>query len=205
MANLSSPTDIAKQIFSTPARDPCSICIIPYSQVYDEDEASLNFEILITIYLEGLMNICEVLKQEYLEEHPHLNFNLNDSELYASIYNKITIDDLKFPNPWLKSFGFALCIDEYIQDPDLDPNLDTETDIHTVRYFNEHIKPKSYCRILLSFDPKDIYHFRRTNNHKLYTFILNGDYNPTNKLEDIFAILSKDDKMYRIGFRVYKL
>jgi len=201
MANLSSPIDIAKHIFSTPPRDPCSICIIPYSQVYDEDEASLNFEILITIYLEGLMNICEVLKQEYLEENP--DNKLTDSQIYANIYNKIALDDLKFPNPWLKSFGFALCVDEYIQD--LDADLDADTNIHTVRYFNEYIKPKSYCRILLSFDPKDKYHFIRNNNANLYTFILNGDYTTTNKLEDIFAILSKDDKMYRIGFRVYKL
>ena len=53
-----SPADVAQKLFQSQPGEPCSRCILPHSQSYDNDAASFNFEILLTIYLEGFMNIC---------------------------------------------------------------------------------------------------------------------------------------------------
>ena len=65
-----SPEQLAKKIFSKKPANPCSICIIPYSESHDNDAASFNFEILLTIYLEGFMNILEVIKSNHLSINP---------------------------------------------------------------------------------------------------------------------------------------
>jgi hypothetical protein len=186
----SSPQDIAKMIFKSPPREPNSIQIVSYSKVYDEDETSLNFEIFITIYLEGFMNILQVIRDSYIDEGGSYG-DKDDLDIYKSVYADINIDDLRFPNEWFKSFGYKINISEY--SPENQEELDN---------FKENIKPNSYCRILLSFEPRDQLYFIKNNNSNLYTFVLNGDYKITNKLENIFAILSKDDKFYKISFAV---
>lgn len=186
ISNISAPSgtpeEIAKMLFSNKPDDPCSRCIIPYSEGAEEiqtvDKVSFNFEILLTIYLEGLMNIMDVIKQ--------------NNELVADmdIYNNLSMSDLKFPDPWFKSFGYSISVTEYGAD--------------RRREFNNKIKPFSYCRIILSFDPKDRTVFIMKNITKKYHFLLSSNYRPTNVMEDMYAVLTKNDVSYVIKFFNYR-
>lgn len=185
-SQYTSPEQLAKQLFSKKAADPCSFCILPYSESYDNDVASFQFEILLTIYLEGLMNILDVIKNHHYT-HYASDINKKDYEIEYEIYKNITIDDLKFPEPWFRSFGYNINITKYGPDDK--------------REFNNKIKPSSYCRILLMFDPKDRMHFLMKGIKKRYTFILSASYQPTKNLENIYTILDKGNEFYKISFR----
>ena len=173
-----SPEDLAKQLFSKEPESPCSKQILTYSAKSDPDATSFVFEILLTIYLEGFMNILDVIKQNSAGED-------NDISMNQQAYKNMDINDLQFPEPWFKSFGFSINIKEYTRE-------------NTKEI--DKLKSLSYCRILLSFDSKDIFYFLTRKIDKKYTFILSGSYRPTNKLEKIYALLSKDDKLYQISF-----
>lgn len=185
-AESGSPEQIAKQLYSKKPGDSCSICLLPYSESLDNDAASFNFEILLTIYFEGFMNILDVIKLNYLSENM-IDNNIKDFEIDNKLYKNTTIDDLKSPEPWFRSFGYTIIITEYGPE--------------SKREFNNKIKPLSYCRALLSFDPKDRLQFLIKGIPSRYTFILNGSYKPTSDLEKIYAILSKNDNYYKISFK----
>lgn len=192
-AESGSPEQLAEQLFRKKPGDSCTLCILPYSENQDNDAASFNFEILLTIYLEGLMNIFDVIKQNYISQSLKDTSKTRDDELeYKLFKNHITIDDLKFPDPWFKSFGYTINITEYGPENE--------------REFNKKIKPLSYCRVLFSFDRKDKIQFLMKGISKKYTFILNGSYKPINDLEKIYATLSKgDQKFYKVSFKPYRL
>ena len=103
------------------------------------------------------------------------------------------MDDLYFPDPWFKSFGFAVVVEEF------DSNKTSK------KVVNNIIKPDMYCRILLAFDPKERLKFIMENITEKYHFILNSGYKQTNKIEKIYAFLSKDDKFYKISFKEFKI
>ena len=62
-----TPAEIAKKLFSDVPGDKCSQFIIPYdaNNEIDTDDAcdiiSFNFEILLTIYFEGIIYILNLL------------------------------------------------------------------------------------------------------------------------------------------------
>jgi hypothetical protein len=183
-ARMTTPEDLARQLFNEQPGEPCSKQILPYTKTYDEDDKlTFIFEILITIYLEGFMNIMEILKETNKEEFK----NIKDNEKDYQIYKNITLDDLNFPQPWFNSFGFKIIITEY--------------DRNNRKEYKRNVKPFSYCRILLSFDPQDRIQFILKNIQNKYHFILNASYKTSKNLEDIFATLSKGDKFYKISFK----
>ncbi|AYV80961.1 MAG: hypothetical protein Harvfovirus11_23 [Harvfovirus sp.] len=178
-AESKSPEQLAAEIFSTTPQNPCSICILPYSPDQENDAISFNFEILLTIYLEGFMNILDVIKQSHLSQNPK-DSEKKPYEIENLIYTQITMEDLKFPEPWFKSFGYTIELTEYTK-----------------------IKPGSYCKILLSFDPKDRINFLMKDIKTRYHFILNKTYKPTNDITKIYALLSKNNKFFKISFKPY--
>lgn len=182
-APMTTPEELARKLFNEDPGEPCSKHIFPYSKNLDEDNASFIFEILITIYLEGFMNIMQLLKETNKDKF----INMTDSEKNYKIYKDITLDDLNFPQPWFNSFGFKIIITEYGKDKR--------------KIYKRDVKPFSYCRILLSFDPKDKIQFILKNIQNKYHFILNANYRATDNLENVYAILSKDDKFYKISFK----
>lgn len=178
-----TPADVARRLFSEMPSAPNTKCILPQSDLYvnlneDNDETSFNFELLLTIYMEGFMNIMEMMKPTDSDS------SKKDYEMENDIYKNVTIDDLKFPDPWFRSFGYTIVVQEYQYIP---KQLDM-------------IKPLSYCRILLSFDPNDRIHFIMNNISTKYHFILNNTYVKTNILSKIFTLLIKEDKFYKISF-----
>lgn len=178
-AEEGSPEQLAAQIFSSSPKDPCSICILPYSNTIDNDALTFNFEILLTIYLEGFMNILDVIKYKHLQDNPK-DSERKSYELENDIYNRVTLEDLKFPEPWFRSFGYTIQIDEF-------RGID-----------------RSYCRILLSFDPKDRINFLMKDLKQRYHFVLNKKYRKVSDMENIYTVLVKDKKYFRISFRIYK-
>ena len=185
-----SPEELAKMIFAQTPGDPCSKCILPCSDgEMDNDTVSFCFEILLTIYLEGLMYILDIIKSSH-----SIGDNKKDYEIENEVYKTVKLDDLQFPDPWFKSFGYSINIEEI--------NISSN---NLKKDYNNRIKPNSYCRILLSFDPNDRLQFVLKSIENKYHFILNSSYKKTNKLESIYALLSKDDKFYKISFKEFKL
>lgn len=182
-----SPEELAKQLFSKSPGNPCSVGILPYSASHDNDATSFNFEILLTIYLEGFMNILDVKKQCSASPNPGREY-----EVENEIYKTVSLEDLRFPEPWFQSFGYTIEVTEY------------KNDKQGKREFKNMVRPGSYCRILLGFDPRDRLHFLMKGLTTRYHFILNGGFRPTDRIEDMYATLDKGDYFYRISFREFR-
>ena len=183
-----TPAEIAKKLFSDVPGDKCSKIIIPYdaNNEIDTDDAcdiiSFNFEILLTIYFEGIIYILNLL----------LNEPSNKKTEYE-IYKNFTLNEFQFLEPWFNSFGFSVSVSEY------------KSDSKSKQFVNNQLKPAMYCRTLLSFDPKDKPMFFIKSITEKYHFILNSSYKKTNNYNNIFTILSKDDKFYKISFTDIRL
>ena len=108
----------------------------------------------------------------------------------------MTADDLLFPNPWFKSFGYSINLNVYNV-----YGTNSETDKKEVN----KLKSRSYCKIMLSFDDKDKLMFIMKNITNRYHFILNAGYKKTNKLEEIYTVLSKGDLFFKISFKEFKM
>ena len=173
-AETLSPEELAKKLFSSPPADPCALNIIPYSENYDDDAVSFNFELLITIYLEGFMNMLDALK--------------NNGKSESEIYNAMNAEDFNFPHPWFKSFSYSINVVVY------------GSEEFDKKEFNK-IKSKSYCKIILALNENDKLMFIMKNISNRYHFILNSGFKKTNKLEDIYAVLSKGDNFFKISFK----
>lgn len=171
-----TPEELAKKLFSAPPAEPCTQSILPHCDHQDNDVTSFNFEILLTIYLEGFMNMLDALKNSEKSEN--------------EIYNNMNSEDFNFPDPWFKSFGYSVNVVVYGSD-DLDK-----------KEFNK-IKSKSYCKIILALNENDKLMFIMKNIQNRYHFILNSGYKKTNKLEEIFAVLSKGNNFYQISFKKF--
>ena len=84
-----SPESIARLIFSSTAKEKCSC------QLFSDNDINCIdlFEILLTIFMEGLEHFCTDLSK----------FNIND----------LTLDNLNYLNPWFESIGFTIKTYEY--------------------------------------------------------------------------------------------
>ena len=150
----------------------------------DNDQTSLLFEILITFYMEG------VLDGHRLYEMLKINKVITDYTKKIDV-SKITKENLLLCEPWLKSLGFILFVEEY--------------------KINEYNMDNSeYCKILLKDNPKDKNFFLSKNISKPYHFVLFANYKSTNKIENMKCLFykpkdifdSKDsDKIFTIKFK----
>jgi hypothetical protein len=178
---LLMPKDIATNLFNHSPKDPCTIELLKYSKNYDPDTTSLNFEILLTIYLEGFMHILEAIKT-------------NENKSYQDIFQNITHEDLLFPDKWFQSFSHKIVVKEYdIRDENDNNNLNT------------HVRKFSYCRIILQFDNRSEPYFQKKNITEKYHFILNAEYKKTKNIEEIYALLTKGKFVYKIFFKEYRV
>ena len=93
-----TPEELAQMLFSSSPSRPGSIYILPADQ-NDPDLLTYNFEILITVYMEGLFNIIAVKG--------------GDLSNIENIYNAVTQEDLEFIDPWFQGFGYKLTVIEH--------------------------------------------------------------------------------------------
>jgi hypothetical protein len=172
-----SPKEIASSLFNHDPQNPSSIELIKYSEKYDPDVTSLNFEILLTIYIEGLMYILDAITN-------------SENRTEKDVFRTITYDDLMFPNPWFNSFSHKIVVKEYnIREEGTNDNLNT------------NVRPFSYCRILLRFDDRSDWYFEQKGITEKYHFILNAGYKKTKNIDEIYALLSKGNSVYKIYFK----
>jgi hypothetical protein len=174
-----SPENLAKYIFSQSPSDLCTKQLLPFGGENEPDQLGFVFEILITIYLEGLLCIMDTMKAGISEANP----NLSEEEIEFQIYNNLTIEDLQFPEPWMKSIGYNLSV--------------TSMDLDTFK----KDPTKYYCRTIFKFNPGDQYYFNEQDIPNRYHFLQNRSYTPMSNLQDITAIIIKDNTVFFINFK----
>ena len=145
------------------------------------DKVAVEFEILITIYLEMIFGWFKLL---YLTE----NNNINNFKLDLS---QIKLEDLEEPyREKLKLLGYYLSLEE-ITDMD----------------YYEYIKDDSYCRIALRDLDSDYGFFllnqKNIDPEKRFHFILNSKYPKFADLRHIFALVKINKVVYKINFVKY--
>lgn len=185
-----SPEELASFLFDDLPVDPCSLSLLPYSHNIDKDQVSFLFEILITIYMEGIL-------------HGHRLYEMLSSKTQISENNypvkpKIIIDDFQLNNlmlcdKWLQSLGYHLIIQEYESD-------------------NYKFDDNEYCKIILKDNPNDQQIFNQKKINKPYHFVMFRAYKATNKLQNIKAVLYKPkndnnskDKIFTVKFNPFNI
>jgi hypothetical protein len=155
------------------------IGFLEQGEINDKLEATaIEFEILITIYLEMVIGWYKLL---YLMENP-------DGPEFKLDLTNIKIDDLT--NPFKEKMlvlGYILNVTEF-------KNLE----------IYEEFKKKSYCRVALRNLKEDegffIMNKKNIPNDKLYHFILNSNFKSVYNLREIYAIIKINNIGYKINF-----
>ena len=148
-------------------------------EINDKLEAkTIEFEILITIYMEMIIGWYKLL---YLMENP-------DGPEFKLDLTNIKEEDLT--NPFKEKIlvlGYLLNITEF-------KNLD----------IYEEFKKKSYCRVALRNLKEDegffIMNKKNISNDKMYHFILNSKFISSLNLRDIYAVIKINNVGYKISF-----
>jgi hypothetical protein len=157
----STPEDVARQLFSREPMAPNSCQILAYDSGGD---MTYIFEVLNIILLEG-MNIVSN------------GFNNID-------FNNLTCEHISSMNPWFRSLGFKINVDEYNNKDDRE-------------LFKEY-----YCRIVIRACDEMFFKIKRIN--KSYHFVLGGDYLDMNRqktnLKDLYCIFNHSNKTFKISF-----
>jgi hypothetical protein len=155
------------------------IGFLDQGEINDKLEATtIEFEILITIYLEMIIGWYKLL---YLMENP-------DGPEFKLNLDNIAVDDLI--NPFKEKMlvlGYILSVTEF-------KNLE----------IYEEFKKKSYCRVALRDLKEDngffIMNRKNIPNDKLYHFILNSNYKESLNLREIYAVIKINKIGYKINF-----
>ena len=148
-------------------------------QINDKLEATtIGFEILITIYMEMVINWYKLL---YIME-------TSDDKGFKLDLTNVTIDDLLNPfKEKIQTLGYILSITEF----------------KNLQIYDE-FKKKCYCRIALRGLPEDNGFFetqkKNISSDKLYHFILNSNYKETTEIRNIFAVIKINNVGYKINF-----
>lgn len=186
-----SPIELAYKLFSEPPKDSKS-CEINIELIDDtatsSDSFKILFEILITIYCEGMMHFSKLL-----DVLNHQDVELNNNNYDDIDPNDIDLEKLSFLKSWFSSIGYHVFIDE-----------DTEDE------YNDY-KANHYCKIILLNNPEDTGFFIYRNLDLPYHMMLNStnQLDDNYKLEDLYAIIKKPKsngetaKIYSIRF--YKI
>lgn len=153
------PEELAEIIFSNLPQATNSISLLP--QV--NEEMNLNsgnneyityiFEILITIFMEGLMDSKRLLEMVINDKF------IDKTENEYLNYYDINIDVLVFLEQWFKSFGYFVNIREYESNDEID-------------------NQNRYCEIILKSNPhqKGLFIYKKILD-KEYHFTLNSNFN----------------------------
>lgn len=185
-----SPYELADKLYNKKPQQPGSLRMLPcYDDMYD-DEVSLLFEMLITIYMEGIIDGHKLYQILTTKEDPQANIGLQSINVY-----EIINEQLLLCAPWFSSLGYILFVNEYRAD--------------------EYVfDGGEYCKIILKDNPQDKNYFTSNNIDKSYHFILYRNYNVTDNIEDIKAIfhrpknpndLNDYNKIYTIKFKPLRI
>jgi hypothetical protein len=170
------------------------------------------FEMILEFYISGIIHHIKLetinqAKTQGLEIDNDIIKELIKNNLYDYIdFSKVNDEFLNLPEKWMNSVGFFLFISEEDYDVYLENVKDDE-------FTKEYIYSNHYCKIILESNPKDQLYFYYKDIKKPYHYLLNNDFDKSkiNKIEDIYALLIKNDnndnkknKVYRINFKEIK-
>lgn len=176
-----SPEDISDFIFYELPADPCTINIIPITFVEENQPIAMVFEILITIYMEAILDAERLYIM--LQSKQHIPKDMEPKSINMDGLNS---DTFLLCEPWFRSFGFAISINE----------CDSEY------YMYDNME---YCRIILN-NGKYSEYFKSNRILKKYHFMLCKNFVYKNDLSKIKAIFIKpqtdteSEKIYTIKF-----
>jgi hypothetical protein len=183
--NYYTPQTIAWKLYTDTLDQALSSVILGFSDKTETDPQSYMFELLLSIFCELLLIIMFMDNVELKEELNIDNFenqlNINFDDFYMELY--LPIIETKF-----KVLSHIINIETY------DRNDENEKD------YLKLISKGRYCRLILKQNYEDQNYFKNNENSEDYSFITNENYQKKNKLNDIFAILLLNDKMYKIYF-----
>jgi hypothetical protein len=184
-------------LFSDLPKDPMSIKFVPISDEPDEEEVTLVFEMLINIYMEGMIDVERLINMISTKKVID-----KDDEIYEKKINihKINSNLMEFVKPWFLSIGYHVNIIEY------------DSDSEESNILKDYLK-NYYCKIIFRDNPHDygIFFFRKIN--KPYHFVLNGEFKQVKDLKDMFAVFiqpknpsddKSTEKIYSVSFSPVK-
>jgi hypothetical protein len=170
--NETTPVDLAAKLFSNIPAPENSNKLLPHVDDSSDfnldnfDHNAFNFEILITIFMEGILHLSKLLD---VLDGIHVDINSNNYDDDVDIF-KLEISHLEILQPWFNSIGYKLNAYEY----DFDD-------------FSENY----YCKILLKDNPEDTGYFIYRNINIPYHFVLNSNYLHKKNINQISAVFIK--------------
>lgn len=171
-----SPKSIAWKLLLDDKLDCLTSQILAFSEDRnsEDDGVSFFFEILLQIFMEMLYDLI-------------LINNLEDENVDKIIYdlNKINLNQfIEIMIHKFKIIHILLRIETFEEDHDI----------------NDQILKNRYCRIALKCNQSDIGYFLSNKNDLQYTFILNGSFQKKDQIDDLFSIVTLNNKFYKISF-----
>lgn len=205
----SSVEDIAKFLYMKDPTEHNKIVLFPFmpsetnTPMENHEICSYIFEMLINLYLEGVMHTIKLFKMRYTEiSESEMEKFLEDieNEKYEVLdYKNMSANHLEFFNKWFTKLGFVIRVEQY--------NIKEYKELH-----NDH-----FCKIILKNDPEYTGFFIYKNINKPFHFLVNPLFNKKEKLEDIWAIFirpycetydseqksfdSEQEQVFRISFK----
>lgn len=204
--------EFISHIYSRIPRDSCEHKVFPMAKNKEDlDDGFLFFlfEMILEFYISGIvhnkkLDTIKRAKIEGLEIDSDMIKELIRNNVYDEInFSKINENFLYTPEKWMNSVGFFIFITEEDYDVYLDNIKDEE-------FKKEYSLGNHYCKIIFESNPKDQLYFYYKDIQKPYHYLLNNNFdkNKINKIEDIYALLIKNDdnnnkknKVYRINFK----
>lgn len=162
-----SPKQIAEKIFTSSPASENSIQLI-----HDNDETDIIdiFEILITIFMEGIMTVYHNLDEAVI--------NIND----------VSLDHLYALSPWFKGFGFKLFVNEY----DLKNNDESYINNYNDQYCKIVVRNSPENSFFVFNNIPDHYKFYINSKYAQDT--------DKENLKDIYSVFKINSKVYKIYF-----
>jgi len=203
--------DFISHIYSRVPKDPCEHKVFPLAKTQEDlNDGFLIFifEMILEFYIAGIMhhnklNTILDAKKEGLGIDNDMIKELIKNNIYDDIdFTKIDIDFLNKSEKWMNSVGFFLNIEEEDYDIYLE-NMKENNENKENYYMSNH-----YCKIIFESNPKDQLYFYYKNIDKPYHYLLNNDFNKkkiTTNIEDIYALLIKNDQNNNTKNKVYKI
>lgn len=204
--------DFISHIYSRIPKASCEHKVFPMAKSQEDlNDGFLFFifEMILEFYIAGIVNheklkTVNQAKIEGLEIDNDMIKELIKNNMYDEInFNNINEEFLNLPEKWINSVGFFVFISEEDYDSYLENMKDEE-------FKKEYMFGNHYCKIIFESNPKDQLYFYYKDIKKPYHYLLNNnlDKNKINKIEDIYALLIKNDnndnkknKVYRINFK----
>lgn len=180
-----TPTDLAAKLFSNPPGPDNSNKLLPHLDsndiTNDFDHVSFTFEILITIFMEGVLHLSKLLD---VLDGIHVDLNESNYDNDVDIF-KLEIGHLELLQPWFRSIGYEINAYEY-----------------EIEDFGENY----YCKIILKDNPEDTGYFIYRNINIPYHFVLNPKFMKSKRMNQVSAIFIKpatrdsSKKVFSISF-----